>query len=405
MQHGILSSRVAGLKPSSTLTISAKANQMKSDGIDVINLSVGEPDFNTPKEACEMAIRGIQDGKTKYTNVDGILALKKAVQSKFKTENDLEFELDEIFVSCGAKQGIFNCFAASLNKGDEVIIPAPYWVSYIDIVSLFGGTPIVIKTSYESNFKLTPKELEDAITPSTKWLILNSPSNPTGEVYTEEELRGLAMVLMNHPHIFVMSDDIYEHLIFDGLKFHNILNIEPKLKERVFVLNGVSKSHAMTGWRIGYGAMKNRGFIKAIVNLQSQSTSNPSSISQEAALGALTLSRNFIAESRHIMQKRRDLVCEQLSKIEGITFKKPSGAFYVFFSVENLIGRKTLQGVILDSDIKITEYLLTEGRVAMVFGDAFGYPGFIRLSYATSEEKLLEAIVRISDAIKKLKFY
>lgn len=398
----ILSKRAKSLKPSSTLSISAKANKMKAEGIDVINLSLGEPDFNTPKEACEFAIKAINEGKTKYTNVDGILPLKKAVKEKFKTENNLEYEQEEIFISCGAKQAIFNTFASSLDDGDEVIIPAPYWVSYLDVVELFGGKPVVIKTTIESKFKMTATQLANAITQKTKWLILNSPSNPTGEVYTKEELTEIAEVLTKHNHVFVLSDDIYEHLIFDGLKFTNILNVAPHLAERVLIINGVSKSHSMTGWRIGYGAMKNKPLIKAIVNLQSQSTSNASSISQEAALGALTKDTNFPLESAKIMQRRRDIMLSSLSRAKDLIIPKPSGAFYIFFGVNKLYGKKTPDGKILSSDEDVTEYLLTQGKVALVFGSAFGFKDYIRLSYATSEDTLKEAGERIVNAINQL---
>lgn len=400
--NDLLSFRAKILKPSPTLSMSAAANKLKAEGIDIINLSVGEPDFNTPEAACKAAIDAIHDGKTKYTNVDGVLSLKKAVQKKFITENGLHYELEEIFVSSGAKQGIFNAFASSLNPGDEVIIPAPYWVSYSDIIEIFEGKPVIVKTLFENNFKLTAVELEKAITPKTKWLILNSPCNPTGEVYLERELRELAAILLKYPHIFILSDDIYEHLIFDELPFVNVLNVEPALKERTLLINGVSKSHSMTGWRIGYGAMKNRGFIKAIVNLQSQSTSNPSSISQEAALGALEKSVYFPKMAKDIMQKRRDLAISLLSEIKVLKIKKPSGAFYIFFGIQELIGRKTPSQEILNTCEDVAKYFLIQGKVASVFGSAFGMGGFIRISYALEEEKIREAISRIAYAISLL---
>lgn len=398
----LLSLRAQTLKPSPTLSISSTANKLKAEGVNIINLSVGEPDFNTPEAACEAAIQAIHEGKTKYTNVDGIPSLKKAVQKKFQIENNLNFELDEIFVSSGAKQGIFNAFACSLNSGDEVIIPAPYWVSYSDIVEIFDGKPIIIKTLFEENFKLKAEALEKSITPKTKWIILNSPSNPTGEVYLENELRAIADVLLKYPHIFILSDDIYEHLIFDSLPFINIVNIEPRLLERTLVINGVSKSHSMTGWRIGYGAMKNKRFIKAIVNLQSQSTSNASSISQEAALGALEKCSSFPQTARNIMQERRDLAFTLLSQIKGLKVKKPSGAFYIFFGIHDLLGKKTPSGNTLHTCEDVAAYFLTQGKVASVFGNAFGMGGFIRISYAINEEALKEAIARISAAIALL---
>jgi aspartate aminotransferase len=399
----IFSNRVKTLKPSPTLSISTKAVKMKAEGVDVLNLSLGEPDFNTPKEACEFGINAILNGQTKYTAVDGTLTLKKAIQSKFAKENNLNYELDEIFVSSGAKQGIFNAFASSLNYEDEVIIPAPYWVSYADIVEVFEGKPIIVKTSPKNNFKITPKELEASITSKTKWFLLNSPSNPTGEVYLEEELKALSEVLKKYPNIYIMSDDIYEHLVFDGLQFKNILNVAPELAERVLIINGVSKSFSMTGFRIGYGAMKNKDFIKMIVNLQSQSTSNACSISQEASLGALTKCEAFLPFMREIMEKRRNIFFEGLSKIPFIKTTKPSGAFYIFFEIKELYGKITPQGKVLKTDIEVAEYFLEEGRVATVFGSAFGYSGFIRVSYATDEKILLEAAKRLDECIKKLK--
>ena len=399
----IFSNRVKTLKPSPTLSISAKAVKMKAEGIDVLNLSLGEPDFNTPKEACEFGINAILEGKTKYTPVDGTLALKKAIQAKFAKENNLSYELDEIFVSSGAKQGIFNAFASSLNADDEVIIPAPYWVSYAEIVEIFEGKPVIVKTSPQNNFKITAKELEASITSKTKWFLLNSPSNPTGEVYLEEELKALAEVLKKYPNVHVMSDDIYEHLVFDGVQFKNILNIAPELAERVLIINGVSKSFSMTGFRIGYGAMKKKDFIKMIVNLQSQSTSNACSISQEASLGALTKCDAFLPFMREIMEKRRDIFFEGLSKIPFIKATKPLGAFYIFFEIAGLYGKITPQGKVLKTDMEVAEYFLEEGRVATVFGSAFGYPDFIRVSYATDEKILLEAVKRLDECIKKLK--
>jgi aspartate aminotransferase len=398
----LLSNRVKTLQPSPTLAMSAKATQMKSEGFDIINLSVGEPDFNTPKEACDFGIEAINKGETKYTAVVGINPLKKAIQNKFKKENNLNFELDEIFVSSGAKQAIFNGFAASLNAGDEVIIPSPYWVSYAEIVEIFEGTPVIVKTEVKNNFKLTAQELEKAITKNTKWLLLNSPSNPTGEVYSEEELKSLAQVLIKNPHVYIMSDDIYEHLVFDGMKFKNILNVAPQLAERVFVINGVSKSYSMTGFRVGYGAMKNTAFIKKIVNLQSQSTSNACSVSQKAALGALEKCDYFLPHIKKIMEERRNLMFEGLSQISELEINKPSGAFYLFFGVKKLYNKKTPEGKILTNDEEVSEYFLTQGEVATVFGSAFGYPDFIRVSYAVNEETLKKALEKLKKAINLL---
>ncbi len=398
----LFANRVSNLKPSPTLSISAKAGKMKAEGIDIINLSLGEPDFNTPPEACEFAINAIKQGKTKYTAVDGTASLKKAIQQKFAKENELSFELDEIFVSSGAKQGIFNAFACSLNMGDEVIIPAPYWVSYSEIVEIFEGKPVIVKTAVENEFKITTKELESAITPKTKWLLLNSPSNPTGSVYLAEELLEIAKVLRENKHVFVMSDDIYEHLVFDGLSFKNILNIAPDLAERVLIINGVSKSYSMTGFRIGFGAMKNKAFIKSIVNLQSQSTSNACSISQEATLGALSHSFSFISFMRERMEKRRDFVYNSLKEMPFLEVIKPRGAFYVFFGISGLYGKKTAEGKVLSNDEEVAEYLLLNAKVATVFGSAFGYPNFIRISYALDEKDLEKAMERIKTAISLL---
>ena len=398
----IFAKRTSTLKPSPTFAISNKATKMKAEGIDVISLSLGEPDFNSPKEALEFASKALSSGKTKYTNIDGTLELKKCIQKKFKEENNLSYELDEIFVSSGAKQGIFNAFAGSLNAGDEVIIPAPYWVSYADIVEIFEGKPVIVKTSEENNFKITASELRNAITENTKWLLLNSPSNPTGEIYSAKELEEIASVLQEKPWVYILSDDIYEHLVFDGLKFYNILNVAPDLAERVLIINGVSKSYSMTGFRIGYGAMKHKAFIKTILNLQGQSTSNACSISQEASIGALTYGGEFIANSKKIMEKRRNLVFDGLSTIPEFSIKKPAGAFYIFFGISKLYGKKTPSGKVLTTDEEVAEYFLTEGRVAMVFGSAFGYPDFLRISYATEEKILEEAVKRIKNAVSLL---
>lgn len=397
-----LADRVKVLKPSPTFKISALANKMKAEGRDVLNFSLGEPDFNSPPEVIEEAKKALDAGKTKYTNVDGTPALKKAIVEKLKRENNLLYEPSEVFASVGAKQAIFNAFAASLNKGDEVIIPAPFWVSYADIVEVFEGKPVIHKTTLENKFKITGKELAGLITPKTKWLILNSPSNPTGEVYSKEELASLAKVLLANPHVSVLSDDIYEHLIFEGKKFYNILNIEPKLAERVLVINGVSKSYSMTGFRIGYGAMKNPALIKTIVNLQGQSTSSPCSISQEAATFAINNCYNFTVQMREVMEKRRNIAFEGLCKIKGLQVLKPDGAFYVFFGISAFYNRKTPEGKTLTNDAEVCEYLLEKAGVALVFGSAFGYPDFIRLSYAASEEVIKQGVERITNAFSKL---
>ncbi|MDA0617252.1 MAG: pyridoxal phosphate-dependent aminotransferase, partial [Proteobacteria bacterium] len=321
---------------------------------------------------------------------------------KFKTENGIEYESSEITVGCGAKHVLFNAFISTIDDGDEVIIPAPYWVSYPDMVELFGGKAVVVKTKFENNFKITAEELEKAITQKTKWIVLNSPSNPTGEVYTKEELFAIGNVIEKHSHVYVMSDDIYEHLVF-GVKFYTLAQLFPNLQNRILTINGVSKSYAMTGWRIGFAGIKDKALIKAIGNVQSQSTTNPSSISQEAARLALLEAGNFRKETVPVFAKRRDYVFDRLTKINGIKAKKPDGAFYIFFSVEDIIGKKTESGKVLNSSEVITEYLLEDAEVACVHGEAFGFAGFIRISYATSEAILEDAMNRIERSLNKLK--
>lgn len=398
----LLSQKALSIKPSPTISITTKALELKKAGIDVISLSVGEPDFNTPANICEAAKTAMNSGKTKYTAVDGIPELKKAIQSKFKRENELEYEPNEITVGSGAKQVIFNAFMASINDGDEVIIPAPYWVSYPEMVEMFGGKSIIVQTTQANRFKMTASDLAKAITPKTKWIILNSPSNPTGEVYAESELRAIADVLIQNEHVHILSDDIYEHLIYDPIPYKTIAQIEPKLLSRTLTINGVSKSYAMTGWRLGYGAIKNAAFIKAIANIQSQSTSNPSSISQWAAVEALNGDQSFLTTSKSEFKQRRDYLCAELSKINGIELTIPSGAFYVFFSIQKLLGRKTKSGKTLNTCFDFVEYLLEEAKIAAVHGSAFGADGFIRFSYAISLETLKEAVLRLQKAISDL---
>ena len=398
----IISRRVQKMKPSPTLAVTAKANELKAQGKKIISLSVGEPDFDTPNQAKQGGIEAINSGKTKYTAVDGTPELKKAIIAKFKNENEIEYEPSEITVGCGAKHVLFNAFLATINDGDEVIIPAPYWVSYPDMVELFGGKAVVVKTTFENSFKLTASDLQKAITPKTKWVILNSPSNPTGEVYTKEELTAIGKVVETHPHVYVMSDDIYEHLTF-GVKFYTLAQLFPNLQHRILTVNGVSKSYAMTGWRIGFAGIKDKAIIKAIANVQSQSTTNPSSISQEAARVALEMGDSFRLETVPVFEKRRNYVFERLTKMKGVEAKLPSGAFYVFFSVEKLIGKKAENGKVMESSEMITEYLLEDAEVACVHGEAFGFAGFIRISYATSESILEEAMNRIEKSLGKLK--
>ena len=363
---------------------------------------MGEPDFDTPDNIKQAAIEAIKRGDTKYTSVDGTATLKKAIIAKFKRENSLEYKPSEIIVSTGAKQVIYNALIASINQDDEVIIPAPYWVSYPDMVLLAGGKPVIVESSEKNNFKISPSSLAEKITPKTKWLILNSPSNPTGSCYCDKELKALAEVLLRHPQIYVLTDDIYEHLIFDGLKFATIAQIEPRLKERTLVVNGVSKAYSMTGWRIGFAGGPEK-LIKAMAMIQSQSTSSPCSISQAASVEALNGVQDYITMSKKIFEKRRDMMVAMLNKIDGINCNKPNGAFYVFPSCQGLFGKKTSAGKTIENDNDFASYLLEEALVAVVPGIAFGASGFFRISYAASEEFLQNAMQRISDACKKLK--
>jgi aspartate aminotransferase len=379
-----------------------KAAELKAAGKDIISLGMGEPDFDTPQNIKNAAILAIEKGDTKYTAVDGTVALKKAIIAKFKRENSLEYQLSEVIVSTGDKQVIFNALLATINSEDEVIIPAPYWVSYPDMVLLAGGQPVIVNSSAENNFKITPEALEAKITPKTKWIILNSPSNPTGSCYSASELKALAEVLLRHPQVHIMADDIYEHLIFDNLKFATIAEVEPKLKERTLVVNGVSKAYAMTGWRIGYGAGPAK-LIKAMSTIQSQSTSSPCSISQAASVEALNGVQDYIKTNAELFQGRRNMVVEMLNKIEGINCNTPNGAFYVFPSCKGIYGKKTEAGKIIENDNDFASYLLEEALVAVVPGIAFGAPDFFRISYAASEEFLKNSMQRISDACAKLK--
>lgn len=396
-----LANSLSNIKPSPTIAISMKAAELKASGKDIISLGMGEPDFDTPENIKDAAIAAIKKGDTKYTAVDGTAALKKAIIEKFKRENSLEYKASEIVVSGGAKQVIYNALVASLNPLDEVIIPAPYWVSYPDMVLLAGGKPVIVDSSEKNNFKITPKALEEKITPKTKWLILNSPSNPTGSCYNEKDLAALAEVLLRHPQVHIMTDDIYEHLIFDGLKFSTIAAVEPKLKSRTLIINGVSKAYSMTGWRIGYGAGEEK-LIKAMSMIQSQSTSSPCSISQAASVEALIGTQSYIKPNAEIFQKRRDLVAGMLNAIDGISCNIPNGAFYVFPSCSGLYGKKTPAGKVIESDSDFATYLLEEALVAVVPGIAFGATGFFRISYTASEEFLKNAMQRIADACAKL---
>ena len=396
----IISDSLKRIKPSPTIAVSQKAKELKAAGKDVIGLGAGEPDFDTPDNIKDAAIKAIKDGDTKYTAVDGTKALKEAIAKKFKRENNLSYTLDQITVGAGGKHVIYNLMMATLNKGDEVIIPAPYWVSYPDIVLLAGAKPIVIECSEEQSFKLTAKDLESKINNNTKWLILNSPSNPTGACYSEQEIRNLSQVLKRNPHVNILSDDIYEHITYEGFKFFSIAQI-PEIKNKVFTMNGVSKSYAMTGWRIGYAAGDSE-IIKAIAKIQSQSTTNPSSISQAAAVEALNGNQDFIQIRSKAFQERRDFVVNSLNAIEGIKCIKPQGAFYVFPSCKGVIGKKDKNGNKINNDSDFVQSLLENNGVAVVQGSAFGLEGFFRISYATSMDKLKDALGRIKNFCESL---
>ncbi len=389
-----LSDTLARVKPSPTIAVTTKAQALKAEGKDVIGLGAGEPDFDTPQNIKDAAKRAIDQGKTKYTAVDGIPELKQAICAKFKRENGLTYTPAQITVGTGGKQTLYNAFMATLNPGDEVIIPAPYWVSYPDMVLLAGGTPVPVVAGIETNFKLTPAQLEAAITPKTKWFIFNSPSNPTGAGYTATELKGLTDVLMRHPHVWVMSDDMYEHLVFDDFKFATPAEVEPGLYDRTLTCNGVSKSYAMTGWRIGYAAGP-VALIKAMGTIQSQSTSNPCSVAQYAALEALTGTQDFLPENRKLFQRRRDLVVSMLNQAKGIKCPRPEGAFYVYPDIAECIGKTSAGGTKITNDEVFATALLEETGVAVVFGAAFGLSPNFRVSYATSETALEEACRRI----------
>ena len=396
----IISDSLKRIKPSPTIAVTQKARELRAAGKDVIGLGAGEPDFDTPDNIKEAAIKAIKNGDTKYTAVDGTSELKKAIVDKFKRENNLNYTTDQITVGAGGKHVIYNLMMATLNKGDEVIIPAPYWVSYPDIVLLAGANPIVIECSEEQGFKLTAKDLESSITNNTKWIILNSPSNPTGACYTEQEIKNLAQVLRRKPHVNVLSDDIYEHVTYEGFKFFTIAQI-PELKNKVVTMNGVSKSYAMTGWRIGYAA-GDKEVIKAIAKIQSQSTTNPSSISQAAAVEALNGTQDFIPIRSLAFQERRDFVVNSLNAIDGINCLKPDGAFYVFPSCKDLIGKKDKNGKKLENDTDFVQSLLENNNVAVVQGSAFGLEGFFRISYATSMKNLEKAMERIKSFCESL---
>ena len=391
-----LSDAILRIAPSATVAISRKAADMQRNGRDIISLAAGEPDFDTPLNVREAAIRAMAEGKTRYTNVDGIPELKAAVARKFKRDNGIDAKPEEIMVSSGGKQIIFNALLATLNAGDEVIIPVPYWVSYPEIVRLCDATPVFAVADASTGFKLSPEALEAAITPRTKWLILNTPSNPTGAAYSAAELKALTDVLLRHPHVHILTDDIYEVLVYDGGKFATVVQVEPSLQPRTLTMNGVSKSHAMTGWRIGYCAGP-KELIGAMTKLQGQSTTNPSSIAQWAAVEALDGPQEFLAGWRSKFQERRDLVVKGLNANTGLQCLTPEGAFYVFPSVANLLGRTSRSGARLTTDEDFVMALLEETGVALVHGTAFGAPGSMRLSYAASNRELQDAVSRIQE--------
>jgi aspartate aminotransferase len=389
-----LADSLARIKPSATIAVTNKARELKAAGRDVIGLGAGEPDFDTPENIKEAAIKAIRDGKTKYTAVDGIPELKAAIVEKFKRENRITYRPSEISVGTGGKQVLFNALMATLNPGDEVIVPAPYWVSYPEIVAFAGATPVELPTTIESGYKLQPEALEAALTPKTKWVIFNSPSNPSGAAYTREELRALADVLLKHPQVWVLTDDMYEHLVYDDFVFSTFVEVEPALATRTLTMNGVSKAYAMTGWRIGYAGGP-KELIQAMATIQSQSTSNPTSISQWAAVEALTGPQDFIPKNAEIFRQRRDLVVSMLNQAKGITCPRPEGAFYVFPSCAGTIGKTSAGGRKIETDEHFVSALLDEEGVAVVQGSAFGLAPFFRISYATSTAALEDACARI----------
>ena len=397
----ILSSALERVKPSPTIAISTKATELKAAGRDVIALAAGEPDFDTPAHIKAAAVKAIAEGKTKYTAPDGMPELKRAICAKFLRENSLTYTPAQVTVGNGGKQTLYNAFIATLNAGDEVVIPAPYWVSYPDMVLLAGGTPVIAPTSQENNYKLSPAQLEAALTPKTKWFIFNSPSNPTGAGYSWDELKALTDVLLRHPDVWVMTDDMYEHLAYDDFKFCTPAEVEPALYPRTLTCNGVSKAYAMTGWRIGYAAGP-EPLIAAMRKIQSQSTSNPCTISQWAAVEALNGPQEFLAENNASFSRRRDLVVKMLNEAKGITCPTPEGAFYVYPSIDGLIGKQTPSGAVIADDEAFATELLEQTGVAVVFGAAFGLSPNFRVSYATSDAELLEACTRIKEFCENL---
>jgi len=397
----LLAQRMSAIKPSATMAMTGRVHALRDAGVQVIGLSAGGPDFPTPEHVCEAAVRAMHAGQTRYTPVGGTTALKEAIVRKFARENDLTYDLDEVMASTGGKQVLYNAFMASLDPGDEVIIPAPYWVSYVDMVLLAEGRPVVVPCTEEVGFKLHPGALLQALSPRTKWVLLSSPSNPTGAAYTAEELRALAEVLERHPNVYILTDDIYEHILYDMRPFATIAQVAPELKDRTLVVNGVSKAYSMTGWRLGYGAGP-RGLIAAMTKLQGQSTSNPCSITQAAAVAALDGDQSFLAQRARMFQTRRDMTVRMLDEAPGLTCRKPEGAFYVYPSCAGAIGKRAPDGRVIESDEDFVTYLLEAKSVACVHGAAFGMSPYFRLSYATTPEALEEALTRIYDACAAL---
>jgi aspartate aminotransferase len=396
-----LASRLDRIKPSPTIAVSTKARELRAAGKDVIGLGAGEPDFDTPDNIKEAAKAAMDRGDTKYTAVDGTPELKQAIQAKFERDNDLKYDPANITVGTGGKQVLFNALFATIQEGDEVVIPAPFWVSYPDMVLLCGGEPVAVPCSQDAGFKLRPEDLDAAITKNTKWVILNSPSNPSGAAYSKDEMKAITDVLKKHEHVWVLTDDMYEKLVYDGFQFCTPAQVEPALFERTLTMNGVSKAYAMTGWRIGYAGGPQQ-LIKAMAKIQSQSTSSPSSISQAAAVEALNGRQDFIEANNEVFRQRRDLVVEQLNQCPGLTCSRPEGAFYVYPSCAGVIGLKTPQGNRLQSDGDFVTYLLEEANVACVQGEAFGLSPYFRISYATSTEALESACARIKRACEQL---
>lgn len=396
------SAALGRISPSPTLAITSRVLELKRAGVDVIGLGAGEPDFDTPDFVKEAAIQAIRDGKTKYTNVDGTIELKQAIVAKFARDNHLTYTPDQVTVNVGGKHTLFNAIVATVDAGDEVVVPAPYWVSYPDVVQFAGGTPVIAIAGPETNYKLTPEALDAAITERTKWVILNSPSNPTGAAYTVDELKALGEVLARHPHVWIFADDMYEHIVYDGFRFATIAEVCPDLYDRTLTVNGCSKAYAMTGWRIGFAAGA-AWLIKAIAKLQSQSTSNPCSIAQAAAVAALTGPQDFLKARAQAFQARRDLVVGMLNAIDGMTCPTPEGAFYVYPSFAPLIGKTTPGGRLIASDEDFVGYLLDDAKVAAVQGAAFGLSPAMRISYATSDDLLREACTRIQAACAALR--